>query len=114
MIHVSNEIGMGPLRGDIYCTASDSHLLFDPNSDVKGYKAELITVGLLPPTIIYYQLFTLILNIYGKSTKKKKNLLRIIPGVNYGDSYSTFITIAVNKTLRTFLCSLSIIDTSNS
>ena len=53
MINVSSEMGMEALRGDTYCTASYSHLPFDPNSDVKDYETELITVGLLPPTIIY-------------------------------------------------------------
>ena len=67
MINVSSDMGMGALRGDTCCTASDSHLPFDPNSFVKDYETELITVGLLPPTIIYYQLFTLELNIYEKS-----------------------------------------------
>ena len=66
MINVSSEMGMEALRGDTYCTASYSHLRI-----MKDYEAELITVGLLPPTIIYYQLLTLVLNIYGKSTTRK-------------------------------------------
>ena len=71
MINVSSEMGMETLRGDTYCTASYSHLSFDPNSDVKDYETELITVGLLPPTIIYQRLFTLIINIYGKSATQR-------------------------------------------
>ena len=78
MINLSSDMGMGALRGDTYCTASYSHLSFDPNSDVKDYEAELITVGLLPPTIIYYQLFTLVLNIYGKSATRKKMVFFIV------------------------------------